>query len=115
MVNTGSTQFGGRLEFYYGNEWGTVCDDGWSATDAAVACRQLGFVGVSDKTEYFDSGTSSQRIWLDDVNCNGPESRLIDCSNAGIGREDCDHSEDVGFVCTNGELVYSETLSCCAI
>ena len=48
MVNTGSTQFGGRLEFYYNREWGTVCHDGWNPSDAAVACRQMGFLGVSD-------------------------------------------------------------------
>ena len=52
----------------------------------------------------FGAGTSSQRIWLYDVECNGSESRLIDCSNAAIGFDLCSHKETVGIVCTNGEL-----------
>ena len=104
LVETGSTQFGGRLEFYYNNKWGTVCDDSWGSPDATVACRQMGFVGVSvSDSSRFGSGASSQTIWLDDVACSGSESRLIDCNHAGIGNENCQHSEDVGIVCTNGE------------
>ena len=105
LVNTGSTQFGGRLEVYYNSEWGTVCDDGWGNADATVACRQMGFDSVSDSdSSLFGSGASSQRIWLDDVACSGSESRLIYCGHAGIGNEDCGHREDVGIVCSNGEL-----------
>ena len=121
-MNTGGTQFGGRLEVYYNDEWGTVCGDGWGSFDATVACRQMGFVavGASDSSR-FGSGASSQSIWLDDVACNGPESLLIDCSHAGIGNDNCGHDEDIGIICIRGELigflycvklVHSETSSC---
>ena len=37
----------GRLEIFLDNQWGTVCDDGFDANDATVACRQLGFDGYT--------------------------------------------------------------------
>ena len=64
----------------------------------------MGFVGLSvSDSSRFGSGASTQNIWLDDVACRGSESRLIDCSYDG-NTADCSHSEDVGIVCTNGEL-----------
>ena len=97
----------GRLEIFYNGEWCTICDDYWGHTDdnQDVACRQLGFVGgsVEDherfRNSYFPAGTRDQTIALDNVNCRGSESNLLDCPNRGWGVHDCRHFEDVGIRC----------------
>ena len=37
----------GRLEILINDTWGTVCDDGFSVSQAAMACNQLGFISFN--------------------------------------------------------------------
>ena len=39
----GSSSSEGRVEIFYHDHWGTICDAAWGRADAAVVCRQLGF------------------------------------------------------------------------
>ena len=42
----------------------------------------------------------SGSILLDEVNCTGEESQLLECGHNGIGVHDCSHYQDAGVRCT---------------
>jgi len=97
-TSTGAGTITGRLEVYYSGAWGTVCDDGFTNTNANVACRQLGYQASGNS--YIGSfGGGSGSIWLDDVSCNGSELYLWSCSHLAWGSHNCVHGEDVGVTC----------------
>ena len=104
------------------NEWGTVCDDSWSSTDATVVCRQLGFstigIEILHKSEYYllqffstvmptdavafgsaHFGAGTGTIFLDNVGCTGSENNLNDCSRSFSVSCFGGHSEDAGVRC----------------
>ena len=39
----GINELEGRVEICYNKIWGSVCHNAWSATDANVLCKQLGY------------------------------------------------------------------------
>ena len=57
------------------------------------------FAGARPLTTGFTNGVSGQLIWLDNVECQGNETRLIDCRANELGSHDCDHSDDAGVSC----------------
>ena len=48
-------------------------------------------------------GQGSGLIWLDQVRCQGYESRLFDCPSNSLGVEDCTHAEDASTFCSTSE------------
>ena len=109
----------GRVEICYQGQWGTVCDDGWSSTDARVVCNQLGYspfgillyqnqcllfhvtlhwtgAVVLSRGQYYEGRGP---IFLDDVGCRGNEFSLLECYHPGIGVHNCQHDDDVGIEC----------------
>uniref|UniRef100_A0A671Q8A8 SRCR domain-containing protein n=1 Tax=Sinocyclocheilus anshuiensis TaxID=1608454 RepID=A0A671Q8A8_9TELE len=101
----GSNSCAGRVEVYYSGEWGTVCDDYWDLTNTAVVCRELGCGETSNTMRAAHFGPGSGKIWMDNVICSGSESSIFDCSKKKMGDHNCEHSEDVGIICSGIRLV----------
>ncbi|XP_019849182.1 PREDICTED: neurotrypsin-like isoform X2 [Amphimedon queenslandica] len=105
----------GRLEVYCNGQWGTVCDHSFGATDARVACRQLGYSDYSTYTGNL-AGSSSQPIWLDNVICSSSSNCLAYCESCPATQyHNCRHSEDVALGCEFKSTFTpsSNTLSTC--
>ena len=107
-----STNMTGRLEVYYNNSWGTVCDDFFDSNAAMVVCRQLGF-NPDGAIALFEAayGQGTGPIWLDSVQCTGSEENIDSCSHDPWGSHDCDHTEDVSVICLS-KFYYTNSPMC---
>ena len=99
----------GRLEVQYNDIWGTVCRNLFDDTDASVVCYMLGY-GRAGRHIGSHYGAGSGQIWLDDVQCNGTEKHISECSHGGWGIVNCEHSEDVAVSCTGDSSSIGTTI-----
>ena len=104
----GETPEAGRVEVNITGSWSTVCDDGWSLTEADVVCRQLGYSGATNFTtgqktiNLFGIADRSQSIISGNVKCTGDETTLLDCPSFDPNvptQCSIDHTQDAGIIC----------------
>ena len=64
----------------------------------ADRCSYIESTDKEKHSAYYGQGSGS--IWLDNVQCDGTEEELLDCTALPIGAHNCRHGEDVGVVCS---------------
>ncbi|XP_075758630.1 antigen WC1.1-like isoform X1 [Pelodiscus sinensis] len=90
----------GRVEVWYRDSWGTVCDDSWDLADANVACKQLGCGAAVSAPGEAAFGEGTGPIWVETLDCRGTESSLWDCWAKPWGDSNCGHKEDAAVSCS---------------
>ena len=108
----GTQQNEGRVEVYYNDQWGTICDDNWSIADGTVVCRLLGYSGAAQVSYNAAFGPGAGPIWLDELNCLGTEASLLSptCQHNPWGVHDCTHKEDASVVCVRKQTTKPDSL-----
>ena len=102
----------GRVEVFYKEQWGTICDSGWDLRDAKVVCRQLGYHNAVRTLQRSKIIPGSGQIWLSSVACTGEEQNIASCLHRGwgISYSWCSHDRDAGVECSLTGDYLSRTL-----
>ncbi|XP_064639450.1 deleted in malignant brain tumors 1 protein-like [Lineus longissimus] len=91
-ISINNDEIKGLLDIRYRGKWGNICY--WSYTfssEAEVACRQLGYLGVG-YTKY-TVGWQRKGI-VNRISCSGAESRLDECNIVGFPPYNCSVRHD---------------------
>merc|ERR1712066_822747 len=96
----------GRLENFVDNAWAPVCYSGFNAAAATVACKAMGFTGVSvDGVGRCHRGAAGDLCGLaapqiSEVACAGQETDLLSCPHVGADEVFCAPEESVVLHCS---------------
>ena len=114
----GSGDHEGNVEVCFNGKWGSVCEDRWDNIDARTVCGILGFetecklsvVGCASGINVsFSSGALPTvgayfgivdgPIFLDEVECNGTETSILQCLSQDAGLHNCFSLQEAGAIC----------------
>ena len=74
-----------------------VCDDEWDTTDGRVVCHQLGYDDIIDVTIQSTYGTVSSVFIMDNVECTGSETDILQCPH--LSTDNCGSGDGAGVIC----------------
>ncbi|VEN48816.1 unnamed protein product [Callosobruchus maculatus] len=102
----GVSETEGRLQIKVNDQWGTVCNYGWTMKNAALVCQQLGYVlnpedWYLERAEIPQAGTS-EKVLLSNVQCDDYDLDITKCKSEKISvdfENSCNHDNDVGIRC----------------
>lgn len=97
-IATGSSVFSSPLEIFVKNEWKAVCDYQFSATDALVACKQLGYPYVRNN---YCCGSYNGQYWETEIDCTGNETKLTNCNVKSTDSSHCRSFDAVRLSCAS--------------
>lgn len=106
----GQVSFEGRVEVFWNNEWGSVCDDDFDQSDGDIICKYLGFPGAEAIYTGAHFGQGIGAIWFDNMACMGQEYSPYHCNKNTIGQHDCSHYEDAGVHCSSKSHTFTHVV-----
>jgi hypothetical protein len=89
----------GLLRVTWGHYTGTVCANLFDDDAAGIVCRKLGFGDGVVRLGEFQTDAASLLPVLDNVQCEGHEASLSQCSHAIWGVTSCSASDTVSISC----------------
>ena len=103
-LSNGFQRKAGLVEVFLNSSWVPVADDNWSASDARVVCRQLGYsevAGVLGVADLCPIASSTGELVVGNVSCSGEERMLTDCPHSLLLQSQ--HLSPSGVVCAGEE------------